>query len=57
MATYSELFDLRSDSDLRNKIAVAVIIAAETIRNESGATTNNANRLIWAKEASGRPRR
>jgi hypothetical protein len=29
MATYAELYSLRSDSSLRNKVAVAVVIAAE----------------------------
>ena len=50
MATYTELFDLRSNSDLRNRVAVALIIAAETVRGEDGGTTNHANRLIWAKQ-------
>lgn len=37
MATYSELFDLRSDAGLRNRIAVAVCVAADTIRQEDAA--------------------
>lgn len=49
MATYVELFELRSDSTLRNRVAVAMIVAAETIRNEDGGTANHANRLLWAK--------
>ena len=50
MATYLELRDLFADSSLRNRSAVAAIIAAETIRAESAAVTNHANRLIWAKK-------
>lgn len=56
MATYQELFDLRRDQVLLDKITVAVIIAADTIYNEAGGTANHANRLIWAREASKSPR-
>lgn len=55
MATYLEIFDLRSNSALRNRIAVACVVAAEAIRNESGATTNHANRMIWAKAVFANP--
>ena len=50
MALYAELFELRGDSTLRNQVAVAMLIAAETIRGEDGATPNHANRLLWAKD-------
>lgn len=49
MATYSELYNLRSNNDLQNKIAVACVVAAEKIRLESTTTPNNINRLKWAK--------
>jgi hypothetical protein len=55
MATYTELYDLSNNSALKNKIAVAVVIAANTIRGEAGATTNHANRLIWAASALANP--
>ena len=55
MATYTELFDLRNDSTLKNKITVACIVAAETIRTESGATPNHANRMLWAKDVFANP--
>lgn len=48
MATYTELFGLRANDSLRNKIIVACIIAAEAIRNEAAETANHANRLVWA---------
>lgn len=51
MATYQELFDLANESSLRNRIAVACLIAAEAIRIENVNTTNHANRLLWAKSA------
>ena len=45
MATYLELFALRSDSDLQDKIAVATVIAAEA--KLSGTPT--AAEAAWAK--------
>lgn len=55
MATYPELFGLQSSGDLRNRVAVAIIVAADAIRSESGATTNHANRLVWAEQAFSDP--
>lgn len=55
MATYGELYALQHDSDLRNRMAVAVVVAAETVRTENVNTTNHANRLIWAKNALANP--
>lgn len=49
MATYEELFSLRNNSAIKNKVTSAVVIAAETVMNEDGGTTNHANRVIWAK--------
>lgn len=52
MATYTELYSLMiGQSELKNKITVAIIVAAESIRNEDEATANHANRLIWASQA------
>lgn len=48
MATYTELFNVRNDSALKNRVSVACVVAAEAIRVEDGATLNNANRLVWA---------
>jgi len=48
MATYKELFDLRTDPLLRQRVGVACTVAAETIRLENPATANHANRLLWA---------
>lgn len=55
MATYAELFDLRTDSALKNRVIAAVIIAAETVMNELDAVPNHANRLIWAKGVFANP--
>ena len=55
MATYTELRQLFADNDLRNRVQVACIVAAETIRSEDAGTTNHANRLVWAKSAFNNP--
>jgi len=55
MATYSELFDLRSNSALKNKITVACVIASESIRTEDPGTANHAARLAWAKAVFAAP--
>lgn len=57
MATYLELYALQSNDALRNKIRVAVIIAAETIRTEDGGTANHANRTVWAADVFANPTR
>lgn len=50
MATYTELRGLINDPTLKDKISVALLIAAETIRTEDPQTTNHANRVKWAKK-------
>lgn len=55
MATYLELYDLRTNSALRNRIAIACMVAAEAIRVENVAVTNHANRMIWAKAVFSNP--
>lgn len=57
MATYTELHSLfTGQSELKNKLGVAVIVAAEAIREEDIITTNHANRLLWAASAFSNPR-
>ena len=51
MATYGELYSLWHESALKNKVTVAVIVAAETIQGEDPVTPNHANRLVWARQA------
>ncbi len=55
MATYAELYDLRTDSALKNKVTTACIISAETIMNELDTVPNHANRLLWAKAVFANP--
>lgn len=50
MATYTELRGLINDPTLKDKISVALLIAAEAIRTEDPQTTNHANRVKWAKK-------
>jgi hypothetical protein len=52
MATYIELFDLRSNDSLRNKVAVAVAVKADGIIGEASPT---AARLQWAQDALASP--
>ena len=51
MATYMELYGLRQDSDLQDKIAVALVIAAHT--QLSGSPT--AEQAAWAKSIVSNP--
>ena len=48
MATYLELHQLNSDSDLQDKVRVASVIAADTIRSDGAPPANQAARLAWA---------
>lgn len=48
MATYLELYTLRGNPDLRQKIAVALTITADVIRTEIAATNGHALRVTWA---------
>ena len=57
MATYEELFSLRNNSALKNRVTTAVVIAAETVMGEDSGTPNHANRLIWAKGVFSSPER
>jgi|SRR6185312_11039864 len=56
MATLSELTTLAGNNTLLDKITAAVAVQAEVIRLEAGSVPNNANRLLWAKDAFTDPR-
>lgn len=55
MATYMELFGAKNNSNLQDKIAIAVVIAADMIRSDPSPPTNQVQRLVWAKEAMNNP--
>lgn len=55
MATYTEIFNLGSNSELRNRVTVACLIAAQAVMVELATTTNHANRLLWAKDVFSDP--
>ena len=55
MATYLELFSLRTNSELVNKVTVACIVAAEFIRTEDTQTANHTERMIWAAKVFANP--
>ena len=48
MATYAELFELRHNSPLRNRVAVAIVVKAQELID--GATPTSAQ-IIWANTA------
>lgn len=52
MATYKEIYDLRSNSDLRNKIAVAVLVKAQALLD---LTTPTTKQVAWARDAISNP--
>jgi hypothetical protein len=49
MATYAELLLASEDETLRNKVRVALFIAAENVRSDASPPGNQAARLVWAK--------
>jgi hypothetical protein len=51
MATYMELFGAKEDSNLQDKVTIAVVIAAENIRIDPSPPGNQVQRLVWAKDA------
>lgn len=51
MATYQEIYTAWQDADLRNKLAVAIAVAAENVRTDPSPPANQANRLIWSRRA------
>lgn len=55
MATYAELYNLHNNSALRNRVIIAVVVAAETVMNEDPGTANHANRLLWASDVFANP--
>ena len=52
MATYAELLTIATGPTgdaLRNRIRVAVVVAADVVRAEINSTPNHANRMAWAR--------
>lgn len=52
MATYSELYSLLNDDALRNRVRVAVVVAAQSILVDGAST---ADQMSWAAAALGSP--
>lgn len=48
MAMYKDLYGLHNDSELKNRVVVACVVAAEVVMDEIDTTPNHANRLLWA---------
>jgi len=51
MASYLELFTLKNDSDLQDRILVATVVAAEAIRTDADPPANQVQREAWARQA------
>jgi len=49
MASYEELLVAGADDALNRKVRVAVVVAAETIYEESPGTPNHQARIDWAQ--------
>lgn len=57
MATYLEIAGLIENDGLKQRIAVACIVACEAIRAEAGAVANHDARVQWAGNVLRDPRR
>jgi len=55
MADYDELYGLWYESGLKNRVMVAVVVAAQTIQDEVPKTPNHTNRLVWAQQTFQNP--
>jgi hypothetical protein len=50
MATvYENIYNLHANSNLRNRVTVAIAKASQDILAEAGTVPNHAERLTWAK--------
>ena len=49
MATYIQILTAAQNDDLRSRVRVACIVAANTVRTEPAETANHAARMLWAK--------
>lgn len=48
MATLEQIYALKNSSSLRNRVAVAIVAAAEAVRNEASDVASHAERFSWA---------
>jgi len=48
MTLYDDIYALRGSANISNRVCVALIKASQDIYDEDPATTNHANRVIWA---------
>jgi hypothetical protein len=55
MATYVELYELAQSTALRERVAIACLVAAESIRADTSPPPNQEQRLAWARRAFENP--
>jgi hypothetical protein len=51
MATYLELYALRNNADLMQRLIIAILVAANSVRLEASNTPFHSNRVAWAQNA------
>lgn len=51
MATYVDLHSLRNDPVLLQRVIIAILVAAETVRTENVSVPFHKNRVAWAQQA------
>ena len=60
MATYEEIYGLKNETAMINKVAVACVIVADKIRAGTDpflvGHSNRTNHITWAKECLANPR-
>lgn len=55
MATNTDLYTMKTETPLKNRVWVALIKAAHMVATEAPATTNHAAREIWARRVLENP--
>jgi hypothetical protein len=55
MATYLELYALRTNETLLQRLSVAILVAVDLVRAEDPSTPQHANRASWAIQALKNP--
>lgn len=51
MATYLEIYALRTDTDLLQRFSVAILVSCEIVRAEATNVPFHQNRVAWAQQA------
>lgn len=55
MATYLEIYALRVDTNMIQKLTTAILVACNTVRTEASNVPFHQNRVAWAQHAIKEP--